>query len=105
MRRCFGLIDGTPDTVHICADPNIGSSDDVGLFVHEATHADAGVLEARSWRAPVRASRPGPATPAIGAGDNPAPGPFFSFFDDYESRRPISTTGFSRTYSKPRVHR
>jgi hypothetical protein len=93
-----GWIDGTPDTVHICADPNIGSSDDVGLFVHEATHlmqayggpqlAGAGESIA-TWAGHL----------AIGR-DNPAPGPFFSFFDDYEYGA-YFYDWISRTYSKP----
>jgi hypothetical protein len=93
-----GWVDGTPNVVHICARANTGTSDDVGLFVHEATHliqayggpqlAGAGESIA-TWAGHL----------AIGR-SNTMPGPFFSYFDDYEYGA-YFYEWISRTYGKP----
>jgi hypothetical protein len=88
-----------PGVVHICAYDNLGSSDDVGLFVHEATHlmqeyvgpelAAAGEGIA-SWAGNL----------ATGLDHKKASAPLGSFYDDYEYGA-YFFDWIARTYAKP----
>jgi hypothetical protein len=97
-----GWVDGTPGTVHVCAYDDVGTSDDVGLFVHEATHliqayggpqlqgaGESIASWAGNW--------------AIGR-SNTRPGSLFSYFDDYEYGA-YFYDWIAQTYDKPQFIR
>lgn len=101
--ECLGAgwvdIPGHGNVVFICAYDNLGSSDDVGLFVHEATHLMQGYSGAQlpaagegiaSWAGNL----------ATGLDNKLASPPLGSYFDNYEYGS-YFFEWIARTYDKP----